>query len=87
VVVQTNAANRNPRYPNTIAVTVSTTGRDVPSHVRLEPTDTNGLSAPSFVKCEQLLTIGKERLREQVGRLGARDLKRVAAALRVVLAL
>jgi mRNA interferase MazF len=87
LVVQTDPANRNPRYPNTIVVTLSTKGRDVPSHVLVEPTAANGLTAPSFIKCEQLLTISKERLEERMGRLSSADLNRVASALRLVLAL
>ena len=87
LVVQTDPANRNQRYPNTIVVTVSTSGRDVPSHVSLSPSPENGLSASSFVKCEQLLTISKERLSQRVGRIDAEDLSRVESALRIVLAL
>lgn len=87
VVVQTDPANLNPRYPNTIVATVSTQGRNVPSHVRLDPTAENGLTAPSFVKCEQLMTISKARLDQRLGRLAATDLERLAAALRIVLAL
>lgn len=87
VIVQTDPANRNPRYPNTIVVTLSSKGRDVPSHVRLEPTEDNGLSDVSFAKCEQVLTISKDRLQDRLGRLGTKDVRRVSAALRTVLAL
>ena len=87
LVVQTDAANHNPRYPNTIVVSVSTKGRDLPFHVRLRPSSENGLTAPSFAKCEQVLTIGKHRLAERLGRLPQTDLARVEAALRLVLSL
>jgi mRNA interferase MazF len=87
VIVQTDPANRHPRYPNTIVVTVSRQGQQVPSHVRVEPTAENGLTAPSFVKCEQVLTISKARLETRLGRLSSDALARVASALRVVLAL
>ena len=87
VIVQTDPANRHPRYPNTIVVTVSRQGRQVPSHVRIEPTAENGLIAQSFVKCEQVLTISKARLKTRLGRFSPDDLARVAMALRVVLAL
>ena len=85
IVVQTDAANRQPRYPNTIVVTVSAKGRSVPFHVPLAPSAANGLSAPSFAKCEQLLTISKERLRDRVGRLSTDDLTKVGTALRLAL--
>lgn len=87
LVVQTDAANHNPRYPNTIVVSVSTRGRDLPFHIRLQPSSENGLTAPSFAKCEQVLTIGKHRLEERLGRLPQTDLARVEAALRLVLSL
>jgi mRNA interferase MazF len=86
-VVQTDAANRNPRYPNTIDAAVSTRGRSVPSHVRLEPTAQNGLPSASFVKCEQILTIDKARLAGRMGRVTPDELDRVENALRAVLAL
>jgi len=83
LIVQTDSANHNPRYPNTIVVTISTKGRNVPSHVRVEPTAENGLTEPSFIKCEQLLTISKKR-RQRLGSLNTSNLKRVATALRIV---
>jgi len=85
LVVQTDAANHNPRYPNTIVVTVSTTGRDVPFHVRLEASAESRLSASSFAKCEQVLTISKQRLDTRLGRVTAEELARVERALRLVL--
>jgi mRNA interferase MazF len=85
LVVQTDAANRNPRYPNTIVVTVSSTGRDVPFHVLLEVSAESGLSDQSFAKCEQLLTISKRRLDARLGRVTAEEMARVEEALRMVL--
>ena len=87
LIVQTDPANHNPRYPNTIVITISTKGRNVPSHVRIEPTALNGLLAPSFIKCEQLLTISKVRLFNRMGRIRSDDLNRVAVVLRTVLEL
>ncbi len=43
-----------------------------------------GLTAPSFIKCEQVLTISQARLETRLGRLHANDLTRVATALRLV---
>jgi mRNA interferase MazF len=87
LIVQTDPANHNPCYPNTIVVAISAKGRNVPSHVHVEPTATNGLTAPSFIKYEQIMTISKDRLEARLGRLSPDDLEQVAAALRVVLAL
>ena len=85
VVVQTDAANRNPHYPNLIVVAVSTKGRAVPFHVLIEPSAGNGLKERSFAKCEQVLTISKERLVRRVGCLDRDSLELVAGALRKVL--
>jgi len=85
VVIQTDAANGNPRYPNTIVVTVSTKGKAVPFHVPVEPSQENGLKEKSFVKCEQVLTISKERLLRRLGRLEEDSLKTMAESIRKVL--
>lgn len=85
LIVQTDAANRNENYPNTIVAAVSRSGRDVPSHVRVEPTPENGLRETSFVKCEQLQTISKERLADPIGRLTESEMHQVSVALRRML--
>jgi mRNA interferase MazF len=87
VVIQTGAANANPRYPNTIVLTLSTTGHPVTSHVEIRPTSANGLSETSYIKCEQIMTISKDRLERQLGILGGADLEQVAFALKKVLVL
>lgn len=85
VVVQTDAANLNPVYPNTIVVTVGTSGKPVPFHVRVDPSQENRLRAVSYVKCEQVLTIAKGRLQRRIGQLSAADQGRVVEALKLVL--
>jgi len=85
LIVQTDAANQNPRYPNTIVVTLSTKGRAVTTHVRIEPNEENGLKKASFAKCEQILTISKARLQRKWGRIRMEDLERVDEALSAAL--
>ena len=87
LVIQTDAANTNPRYPNTIVLTLSTKGLSVATHVCIEPDHTNGLKETSWVKCEQILTISKDRLATPWGSVSAEDLKRVEAATKTALAL
>ena len=87
LIIQTDAANRNPRYPNTIVLTLSTKGRAVAAHVEITPDPQNGLREVSWVKCEQILTISKERLVECWGHLSSKDLLRVETAVRTVLSL
>ena len=81
-MVQTDAANTNPRYLNVIVAAVSTSGRAIATHVLLTPSSQNGLPAPSFVKCEQLFTLSKSRLQARLGQIGSAELAQVDTALR-----
>lgn len=82
LVIQNDAGNGSPRYPNTIVLAMSTKGKPVPFHVRLEPTKANGLREASFVKCEQVLTIAKARLRGRaLGRVTAAQLRAIEVAM------
>jgi mRNA interferase MazF len=78
LIIQTDTANRNPHYPNTIVLIVSIKGKAVPFYVSVNPSEGNGLQETSFVKCEQILTISKERLIRLVGRLENEQLETVA---------
>lgn len=87
LVVQTDAANRNPRYPNVIVAAISTKGKDVPFHVPLIPKESNGLSERSWCKCEQILTISKDRLIRRLGRINDQQMQESEKALCLVLGL
>jgi mRNA interferase MazF len=87
LVIQTDAANHNPGYPNTIVVTISTRGRDVPFHIRIDPSTENGLDLISFAKCEQVLTISKDRLQQKIGLVGKEVMAGVERALKMVMGL
>ena len=54
LVIQTDAANSNSRYPNTMVVTLSTKGLPVATHIPIEPDAGNGLREKSWVKCAQV---------------------------------
>lgn len=88
LIVQRDAGNQAPTYSNTIVVAISTSGRQIPLHVRIRPSATNGLKADSYVKCEQLTTISKARLvGEPWGRLSDSEMAQVDKALRLSLGL
>ena len=87
LVLQENPASANPNYPLTIVAAVSTQGRTIATHVAVEPSRANGLSAPSYVKCEQIQTISKARLVQRIGVLEASTMAQVDAALKKVLSL
>jgi mRNA interferase MazF len=87
LVIQTDAANLNPRYPNVIVLAISTKGKQVPFHVPINPSQECGLKETSFVKCEQVLTISKSRLNKRIGSLSEQHLREVDMGLRRVLEL
>jgi mRNA interferase MazF len=87
LVVQRDAGNSASSYPNTVVVAVSSQGHEIPLHVRLRPSRQNGLRNVSFVKCEQILTISKDRLRTRIGRLKPQEMDSVTIALRLNLGL
>ena len=88
LIVQNDYGNHSPNYPNTIVVTVSSKGRDIPFHVFIRQSKTNGLDMDSYVKCEQVLTISKARLiGKPLGRLADGEMVQVAEALRRSLAI
>ena len=88
LIVQNDPFNVNSRFPNTVVATVSKSGRDVPTHVPVARTDENGLWEDlSYVKCEQIMTISKERLGRRLGRITTEEIKQVSMALKRVLAL
>jgi mRNA interferase MazF len=85
LVIQTDAANTNPAYPNTIVLAISTKGKPVPFHVAIKPNRSNGLTDASFVKCEQVLTVAKERLVRRLGVVEEGELQQINRAVRLVL--
>jgi len=85
LVIQTDAANTNPRYPNTIVLTLSTKGLPVATHVQIEPDAQNGLQETSWVKCEQVLTVSKDRLEACWGAISNKDLIMVESAVKLAL--
>jgi mRNA interferase MazF len=85
LIVQTDAANLNPKYPNTIVVAMSTKGKPVPFHIPVQPSSQNGLSKMSYIKTEQLLTISKERLIKRIGGLEREVMEQVEKAIKLVL--
>ena len=88
LIVQADEGNTNPRYNNTIVVAVSTQGRaTIPTLAEIVPTPENGLTVTSYVKCEQMVTITKDRLQNSIGTLSDEDMARVDLALKRALGL
>jgi len=87
VIVQTDAFNSNGSYPNTVVVTVSKSGREIPTHVKVPQSAENGLWEPSYIKCEQIMTVDRKRLGRRLGQITDDQLAQVAGAIKRVLSL
>ena len=59
--------------------------KEVPFHIKVEPSIENGLSEVSFVKCEQILTVSKSRLQSRMGKLEPHYLEKINTAIKLVL--
>lgn len=84
VILQNDTGNQ---YGTTVIVAPITTDRpekaDLPTHVYLDAEA--GLTAPSIILGEQIRTISKDRLMEQIGMLSAARMQEINSALLVSL--
>ena len=87
LVIQNDRGNTSSTYPLTIVASMSRTERELPLHVRIAPSEENGLTDFTDVKCEQIMTIEKTRLIRLRGSINSEELSRVDTALKVSLSL
>jgi mRNA interferase MazF len=87
LVVQNDRGNASATYPLTVVASMSRTERELPLHVRIAPSDQNGLTDYTDVKCEQVMTIEKSRLLRRRGSITPEELGRVDHALKLSLSL
>ena len=85
LIIQNDRGNASLSYPLTIVASMSRTERELPLHVRIAPSEENGLSDFTDVKCEQLMTIEKSRLIRRRGAISPEELSRVDVALKLSL--
>lgn len=83
LIVSCDILNRGPSELVTV-VPITTRQRSVRSYLRLEPPE-GGLSQTSYVICDQVRTIAKERLGKRYGQVTAATLDEVATRLKFLL--
>ena len=66
------------------ALPITSRDRGIRSHVAIEPPE-GGLAVPSWILCEQVRTISRERLLGRIGAVSPRTLAAVADRVRVLL--
>ncbi|NCO69688.1 MAG: type II toxin-antitoxin system PemK/MazF family toxin, partial [Acidobacteria bacterium] len=67
-------------------VPLTTTDRRIPLHVAIEASD-SGLRTRSFIECEGLRSVSRERLSHRIGAVGLPILDAIADRLRILLEL
>ncbi len=85
LIIQNDRGNTSLSYPLTIVASMSRTEREIPLHVRIAPSEENGLTDFTDVKCEQVMTIEKSRLIRRRGAITSEELNKVDVALKVSL--
>jgi mRNA interferase MazF len=69
-----------------VIIPMTTKAKGIPFHVEVDPPE-GGVDCPSFIKCEDVRSIAKERLVERFGRIGDTTLAEVEDRLRILLGL
>lgn len=69
-----------------IVLPVTSTYRNIPSHIRIDPPE-GGVKKTSFIKCDQVRSISKERFIKRWGSISGSTMSRIEDALRILLAL
>ena len=85
LIIQNDRGNTSLSYPLTIVASMSRTEREIPLHVRIAPSEENGLTDLTDVKCEQVMTIEKSRLIRRRGIITSEELNKVDVALKLSL--
>lgn len=85
VVVSTDHLNEGPAGV-VFVVPITSTRRDLPSHVEIEAGD-SGLEHASYAKCEDLKSVSEGRLIDRLGVIGPEPLFRIERVLRYLLEL
>ena len=85
LIIQNDRGNASLSYPLTIVASMSRTERELPLHIRIAPSEENGLTDFTDVKCEQIMTIEKSRLMRRRGNITPDELSRVDVALKLSL--
>jgi len=85
VVVSADALNESPAGV-VMVVPCTTTHRDLPSHIEIDPED-SGLDAVSYAKCEDLKSVSERRMIARLGQVGPQVAFEIDRVLRFLLEL
>ena len=69
-----------------VLLPLTSTGKGIPFHVQLNPPE-GGVKVKSFIKCEDIRSVAKERLSRHWGRVSGTTLMAIEDRLRILLGL
>lgn len=67
-----------------IVLPITSRQRGIRSHIAITPPE-GGLNMPSFIKCEDVRSISKERLIRRLGSVSSETMESVEATMRILL--
>ncbi|MBI1744947.1 type II toxin-antitoxin system PemK/MazF family toxin [Candidatus Acetothermia bacterium] len=67
-----------------VMLPITTKTKGIPFHVRIDPPE-GGLKLKSFIKCEEVRSIAKERLSRHLGKISTNSIVEVEDRLRILL--
>jgi len=85
LIVSTDIVNHGPAELATV-VPITTRHRNLRAYLRIDPPE-GGLKQVSFIICDQVRTIARERLERRIGLVSAQSLQDVEERLRFLLEL
>ncbi len=85
LVISVDAFNHGPA-DLVVVLPVTFVAKGIPFHVAVSPPE-GGVRQPSFIKCEDVRSVSRSRLRERWGRIGQQTMAAVEDRLRILMAL
>ena len=85
LVISVDAFNQGPA-DLVVVLPVTSVAKGVPFHVPVPPPE-DGVRQPSFIKCEDVRSVSRSRLRERWGTVGAQTMTAVEDRLRILMGL
>ena len=84
-MISVDAFNQGPA-DLVVVLPVTSVAKGIPFHVPVPPPE-GGVRQPSFIKCEDVRSVSRSRLRERWGTVGAQTMTAVEDRLRILMAL
>jgi len=83
LIVSVDAFNRSPAEL-VVVLPLTSRAKGIPFHVEVRPPE-GGLQRPSYIKCEDIRSVSKERLSKHLGRVSRTTMEAVEDRLRILL--